>query len=85
MGKIPNDYIVLIHARIKTHGSISEKMFMGGTVMIGIFVTMAYYQSKIKETLQTVKRSSDICFCPHLEKQTLRKQTKVLMIWSILS
>lgn len=36
MGKIPNDYIVLLHARIKTHGSISEKMFTGGTVMIGI-------------------------------------------------
>lgn len=38
-----------------------KKMFMGGTVMIGIFVTMAYYQSKIKETLQTVKRSFNHC------------------------
>lgn len=85
MGKIPNDYIVLLHARIKTHGSISEKMFMGGTVMIGIFATTEYYQSKIKETSQIVKRSFDICFCPHLEKQILRKQMKVLMIWSILS
>lgn len=27
--KIPNDYIVLIHARIKTHGSISEKNVHG--------------------------------------------------------
>lgn len=32
-----------------------KKMFMGGTVMIGIFVTMAYYQSKIK------KRSFNHC------------------------
>lgn len=30
-------------------------------MMIGIFVTMAYYQSKIKETLQTVKRSFTHC------------------------
>ena len=41
--KIPNDYIVLLHARIKTHGSISEKMFMGGTVAAGIFAIMAFY------------------------------------------
>lgn len=27
--KIPNDYIVLLHARIKTHGSISEKNVHG--------------------------------------------------------
>lgn len=53
--------------------------------MIGIFATTVFYQSKIKATLQTVKRSSVICFCPHLEKQILRKQMKVLMIWSILS
>lgn len=43
MGKIPNDYIVLLHARVKTHGSISEKMFMGGTAIIGIFATMVFY------------------------------------------
>ena len=58
---------------------------MGGTGVIGIFATTVFYQSKIKETSQTVKRSSDICFYPHLKKQISRKQMKVLMIWLILS
>lgn len=59
--KIPNDYIVLIHARIKTHGSISEKNVHGWNGGDWYFCHKAYYQSKIKETLQTVKRSFNHC------------------------
>lgn len=44
--KIPNDYIVLLHARIKTHGSISKKTFTVGTVAAGIFAIMAFCLSK---------------------------------------
>lgn len=82
--KIPNDYIVLLHARIKTHGSISKKNVHGWNGCGWYFAIMAFCLSKIKETLPIAKRSSDICFCLPLGKQISRKQMRVLMKWSIL-
>lgn len=82
--KIPNDYIVLLHARIKTHGSISKKNVHGWNGCGWYFCHKGVLSIKNKGDLTDSETFFRYLFCLPLGKQISRKQMRVLMKWSIL-